>query len=122
MSICHGRPSCSDPDVGGWTAKDPILFASGEGALVGGILGGVVGGTLFGIPGLIIGGVVGTLLGSMIDPAHAGRLNYGHDEMFRHEIEMAKAELLLKEYIKIREQLEEWEYHMGGPLNNNRCK
>jgi RHS repeat-associated protein len=152
-----------DPDVGRWTAKDPIFFAGGdtdlygyvlndpvnfidpkglflktalsafgqvanvflaggEGALIGGITGGVIGGALYGVPGLLVGAVAGTLLGSMFDPAHAGQLNYGHDAILRHEIEMAEAEMLLERYIVMREQLEEWNYRTGGPLNDDACR
>ena len=152
-----------DPDVGRWTAKDPIFFAGGdtdlygyvlnnpvnfidpkglflktalsafgqvanvflaggEGALIGSITGGVIGGALYGVPGLLVGAVAGTLLGSMFDPAHAGQLNYGHDAIPRHEIEMAEAEMLLERYIVMREQLEEWNYRTGGPLNDDACR
>jgi RHS repeat-associated protein len=99
-----------------------VFLAGGEGALIGGIAGGVIGGAFYGVPGFIVGAVGGTLFGSMFDPAHAGKLNYGHDEVFRNELEMAEAERLLREYKEIREQLEEWNYHTGGSLNDNHCK
>jgi RHS repeat-associated protein len=152
-----------DPDVGRWTAKDPIFFAGGdtdlygyvlndpvnlvdpkglflkpalsavgqvanvflaggEGALIGGITGGVIGGAFYGVPGLLVGAAAGTLAGSMFDPAHAGQLNYGHDAILRHELEIAEAEMLLERYIVIREQLEKWNNRTGGPLDDSACR
>jgi RHS repeat-associated protein len=72
-----------DPDVGRWTAKDPILFAGGDTDLFGYCLGdpvnwvdpdglnptvggAVIGGAIGGPPGAAVGAVVGTIAGAAI--------------------------------------------------------
>lgn len=65
------------------------IIAGGPGELIGGItlgiIGAGVGASVGGIPGAIVGGIIGGqiggALGSLADPACAGQLNCGEDDM-----------------------------------------
>ena len=74
------------PEIGKWTAKDPILFAGGDSNLYGYVLndpvnfvdpdglsptaaGAIAGGAVGGPPGAVAGAVIGTITGAVIGQA-----------------------------------------------------
>ena len=132
-----------DTDLFGYVQNDPVSFvdpyglkfglsdalgainsaieANGTGAMIGGVIGGAAGTLMYGPLGGVAGGYIGGTLGSAFDPANAGLLNYGENDILNHEAAMNEAEALLQQAIQLREELDYYCRHTGGCSYDTSC-